>query len=80
MKLSDFEDWKEILGTGKDFGDRNSLFLAYLSSYWLVRRMKVEITYLLKKIGPKKFDQKKFGPKTLVEKYLVQKNGVPKNG
>ena len=24
MKLSDFEDWKEILGTGKDFGDRNS--------------------------------------------------------
>ena len=24
MKLCDFEDWKEILGTGKDFGDRNS--------------------------------------------------------
>ena len=23
MKLSDFEDWKGILGTGKDFGDRN---------------------------------------------------------
>ena len=22
-KLSDFEDWKGILGTGKDFGDRN---------------------------------------------------------
>ena len=24
MKLNDFEDWKEILGTGKDFWDRNS--------------------------------------------------------